>query len=99
MFSGRTEPPGDHQHCIVALSKSVPKQFEILILKLKLSPSFSLTVSVCYRTSAPASTLSALSELLVPHISSEFVLLGDINWNMINPPDIVLQQFDALNLS
>lgn len=41
---------------------------------------------------------TALGELLAPHISYEFVLLGDLNWDMINPPDLVIQQFDALNL-
>ncbi|XP_031704084.1 uncharacterized protein LOC116383988 [Anarrhichthys ocellatus] len=89
----------DHLQCSVTLSKSVPKQFELLLLKIKLSTNFTLSVAVCYRPpSAPACTLRALGELLAPHISSEFVLLGDLNWNMINPPDLVTQQFDALNL-
>ena len=31
-------------------------------------------------------------------MSSEFVLLGDLNWDIANPPVSVTQQFDALNL-
>uniref|UniRef100_A0A3B1JMQ8 Reverse transcriptase domain-containing protein n=1 Tax=Astyanax mexicanus TaxID=7994 RepID=A0A3B1JMQ8_ASTMX len=90
----------DHLHCTVAFSKSVPKQFELLVVKLKLSTNFVLTVAVCYRApSAPALSLTVLSEFLAPFITSEFVLLGDLNWDMLNPPDIVQQQFDALNLS
>lgn len=89
----------DHVQCSVTLSKSVPKQFELLMLKLQLSKNFTLSVAVCYRPpSAPACTLTALGELLAPHISYEFVLLGDLNWDMINLPDLVIQQFDALNL-
>lgn len=90
----------DHLQCSVALSKSIHKQFELLILKLKLSVCFSITVAVCYRPpSASASTLTALSQLLAAFTSSEFILLGDLNWDMLNPPDAVLQQFDALYLS
>lgn len=90
----------DHLQCTVVLSKSIPKQFELLVLKLNLSTNFSLSVAACYRTpSAPACTLIALSELLAPHISSEFVLLGDLNWDMITPSNTVLQQFDALSLT
>ena len=29
---------------------------------------------------------------------SEFVLLGDLNWDMLKPPEKVVQQFDSLNL-
>jgi len=89
----------DHLQCVVSLSKSVPKLFELLVIKIKLSNNFSLSVAVCYRPpSAPLCSLTTLSELLAPHISSEFILLGDLNWDMINPPDLVTQQFDALNL-
>ena len=89
----------DHLQCVVSLSKSVPKLFELLVIKIKLSNNFSLSVAVCYRPpSAPLGSLTTLSELLAPHISSEFILLGDLNWDMNNPPDLVTQQFDALNL-
>lgn len=58
----------DHLQCTVALSKSVPKQFELLVLKLRLSTTFSLSIAVCYRApSAPASALTSLSQLLAPY--------------------------------
>ena len=89
----------NHLQCTVSLSKSVPKLLELLVLKIKLCNNFSLSVAVCYRPpSAPLCSLTVLSELLAPHISSEFILLGDLNWDMSNPPDLVVQQFDALNL-
>ena len=34
-----------------------------------------------------------------PYTKSEFVLLGDLNWDMLKPPDQVLKQWDSLNLS
>ena len=86
----------EHLQCSVSLSKAVPKQFELLVLKLKLSKNFSLSVAVCYRQIyAPACALTSISELLAPHMSSEFVLLGDLNWDIANPPISVTQQFDA----
>ena len=89
----------DHLQCTVSLSKSVPKLLELLVLKIKLSINSSLSVAVCYRPpSAPLCSLTVLSELLAPHISSEFIRLGDLNWDMSNPPNLVVQQFDALNL-
>ncbi len=89
----------NHLQCTILLSKSVPKLLELLVLKIKLSNNFSLSVAVCYRPpSAPLCSLTVLSELLAPHISSEFILLGDLNWDMTNPPELVTQQFDALNL-
>ncbi|CAB1312109.1 unnamed protein product, partial [Coregonus sp. 'balchen'] len=58
-------------------TKSVPKQFDLLVLSIKLSNSSLLTVAGCYRPpSAPACTLNALSSLLAPYTKSEFVLLG-----------------------
>ena len=39
----------DHLQCTVALSKSVPKLLELLVLKIKLCNNFSLSVAVCYR--------------------------------------------------
>jgi endonuclease/exonuclease/phosphatase family metal-dependent hydrolase len=62
-----------------------------------LSNSSLLTVAGCYRPpSAPACTLNSL---LAPYTKSEYVLLGDLNWDMIKPPDQVLKQWDSLNLS
>jgi len=89
----------EHLKYSVSLSKAVPKQFELLVLKWKLSTNFSLSIAVCYRPPSDlACALSSLSECLAPHIFSEFVLLGDLNWDMFNPPVLVTQQFDALNL-
>lgn len=48
--------------------------------------------------SAPARTLAALSSALAPFTRSEPVLLGDVKWDMLKPPDKVRQQFDSLNL-
>ena len=59
-----------------------------------------MTVAGCYHPpSAPACTLPALNTLLAPYTKSEFVLLGDLNWDMLKPPDQVLKQWDSLNLS
>ena len=59
-----------------------------------------MTVAGCYRpSSAPACTLPALNSLLAPYTKSEFVLLGDLNWDMLKPPDQVLKQWDSLNIS
>lgn len=89
----------DSLQCSVILSKSVSKQFELLLLKVNLSRNISLIVAGCYRPpSAPACALTALSELIAPHTSSEFVLLGDLNWDMLSPPHSVQLQLDALNL-
>lgn len=33
-----------------------------------------------------------------PHITSEFILLADLKWDITNPPEFVTQQFGALNL-
>ena len=90
----------DHLQCSVVSTKSVPKQFDMLVLSMKLSNSALLTVAGCYRPpSAPACTLHALSSLLAPYTKSEFVLLGDLNWDMLKPRDQALKQWDSLNLS
>ena len=39
----------------------------------------------CYRPpSAPSCALDTISELIALHLSSELVLLGDLNWDMLN---------------
>ena len=74
----------------VILSKSVPKQFELLLLQIHLSRNKSLTVAACYRPpSAPSCALDTICELISPHLSSELVLLGDLNWDMLNTPAIL----------
>ena len=84
----------------VLLSRSVPKSFDLLLLKSHLSRNKSLTIAACYRSpSAPSSTLDAICELIAPHLASELVLLGDLNWDMHNTPAILQSKLDALNLS
>ena len=90
----------EHLQCSVVSTKSVPKQFDFLVLRIKLSNNSLLTVAGCYwPPSAPACTLNALCSLLSPYTKSEFVLLGDLNWDMLKPPDQDLLQWDSLNLS
>uniref|UniRef100_A0A8K9WUZ7 Reverse transcriptase domain-containing protein n=1 Tax=Oncorhynchus mykiss TaxID=8022 RepID=A0A8K9WUZ7_ONCMY len=84
----------------VLLSRSVPKQFELLLLKIHLSKNKSLTVAACYRPpSAPSCALDTICELIAPHLSSELVLLGNLNWNMLNTPAILQSKLDALYLT
>ena len=79
----------NHLQCLVVSTKSVPKQFDLLVLSIKLSNSSLLTVAGCYRPpSAPACTLPALSTLLAPYSKFELGLLGDLNWDMLKPPDL-----------
>lgn len=60
----------DHLQCFMLYK--VPKQFELLLLKL--STNFTLSVAVCYRPpSAPACTLRALGELLAPHNTATLI--------------------------
>ena len=40
-----------------------------------------------------------MCELIAPHLSSEFVLLGDLNWDMLNAPAVLQSKLDALNLT
>jgi hypothetical protein len=84
----------------VLLSRSVPKQFELLLLKINLSKNKSLTVAACYRPpSAPSCALDTICELIVPHLSSELMLVGDLNWDMLNTPAILQYKIDALNFT
>ena len=84
----------------VILSRSIPKQFELLILKITLSRNKSLTVAACYRPpSAPSCALDTICELIAPHLASEFVLLGDLNWDMLNTPAVLQSKLHALNLT
>ena len=75
----------------VILSRSMPKQFEIFLLKIHLSRNKSLTVATCYRPpSAPSCALDTIFELITPHLSSEFLLLGDLNWDMLNTSSAIV---------
>jgi hypothetical protein len=76
----------DSLQSYVILYRSMPKQFELLIVH-NLSRNKYLTVAACYRPpSAPNCALDTICELIAPHLSSEFVLLGDLNWDMLNTP-------------
>ena len=43
--------------------------------------------------------LDTICELIAPHLASEFVLLVDLNWDMLNTPAVVQSKLDALNLT
>ncbi|XP_052349929.1 uncharacterized protein LOC127915120 [Oncorhynchus keta] len=103
---GRTAKGGIAVYCRdslqsnVILSRSIPKQFQLLILKITLSRNKSLTVAACYRPpSAPSCALDTICELIAYHLASEFVLLGDLNWDMLNTPAVLQSKLDALNLT
>ena len=67
---------------------------------MHLSRNKSLTVAACYRPpSAPSCAFDTICELIAPHLSSELVLLGDLNWDMLNTPAILQTKLDALNLT
>lgn len=90
----------EHLHSSIVFRKSIPKQFDLLILNIKLTMNSTMTVAGCYRPpSAPSCTLPTLSSLLAPYTKAEFVLMGDLNWDMLKPPAQVLNQWDSLNLS
>ena len=77
----------DSLQSFVLLSRYVPKQFELLPLKIHLSRNKSLTVVACYRQpSAPSCVLDSICELIAPHLTSELVLLGDLNSDMLKNP-------------
>ena len=74
-------------------------QIELLLLKIHLSRNKSITVAACYRPpSAPSCALDTIGELIGPHLSSEFVLLGGLNWDMLNTPAVLNSKLAALNL-
>jgi hypothetical protein len=72
------------------LSRSVPKQFELVLLKIHLSRNKSLNIAACYGPpSAPSCVLDTIRKLIAPHLSLELVLLGDLNWDNLNTPAIL----------
>ncbi len=85
----------------VHLSKSVPKQFELLVLKIELSQNCVLTVAGCYRPhSAPKDTLSSLSDCLSSMKYTELALMGDLNWDWLTPASDLIKSFcDLANLT
>ena len=40
-----------------------------------------------------------IAEILIKTLTSEFVLLGDLNWDMLNTPAVLQSKLDALNLT
>lgn len=53
----------EHLQCSIALAKSIPKQFDLLVLNIKLSNSYSLSVDGCCRLpSASAWYLSSIKQ-------------------------------------
>jgi hypothetical protein len=67
---------------------------------MHLSRNKSLTVAACYRpSSVPSCVLETICELITPHLSSEIVPLGDLNWDMLNTPAILQSKLDPLNLT
>ena len=73
---------------------------ELLLLKIHLSRNKSLTVAACYRPpSAPSCALDIICVLIAPNLSSYLILLGDLNWDMLNTPAILQPKLDSLNLT
>ena len=63
----------------VLLFRSLPKQFELLLLKIHLSRNKSLTVAACCRPpSAPSCALDTICEFIAPYLFSKFELLGEL---------------------
>ena len=90
----------EHLQSSIVIRKSIPKQFDLLILNVKLTMNSTITFAGCYRPpSALSCTLPTLSSLLAPDTKAEFVLMGDLNWDMLKPPAQVLNQWDSVNLS
>ena len=70
----------------VQLSKSVPKQFELLVLKVEFTKSCVMTVGGCYRPpSALKDTLLSLSDCLSIINYNDLLLMGDLNWDWLTP--------------
>ena len=81
----------------VILSRSMPKHVKLLMFKINLSINKSLTVAACYRhPSVPSCALDTTCELIAPHLASEFVLLGDLNWDTAA---VLQSKLDALKLT
>lgn len=84
----------------VQLSKSVPRQFKLLVLKTELLQNYVLTVVGCYRPpSAPKDTLSSLSDCLSSIKYTELALMGDLNWDWLTASDQIKSFCDSANLT
>ena len=68
--------------------------------ELQYTAEIACTVAACYRPpSGPSCALVTICEWIASHLSSEFVLLGDLNWDMLNTPAVLQSKLDALNLT
>ena len=43
--------------------------------------------------------MDTICDLIAPHLSSELMLLGDLNWDMLNTPATLQSKLDVLNLT
>lgn len=80
----------EYLQCSIGLAKSIPKQFDLLVLYMKLSNSFSLSVAGMYPR--------GLKQCSCAFHQVRVFILGNLNWDMLKPPEKVVQQFDCLNL-
>lgn len=69
----------------VTLSLTKAKQFEILTVKVNISKDADITVVGCYRPpSASKDAFQSISEILHKINDSEFILMGDMNWDWLS---------------
>uniref|UniRef100_A0A3B3HCE9 Reverse transcriptase domain-containing protein n=1 Tax=Oryzias latipes TaxID=8090 RepID=A0A3B3HCE9_ORYLA len=83
------------------MSKSIPKQLELLVLNVKLAKSLSITVVGCYRPpSATKEALSSLKDLLSRINYGELLMVGDFNWDWSSTASEDFKSLcDSINLS
>uniref|UniRef100_A0A3P9IXQ6 Reverse transcriptase domain-containing protein n=1 Tax=Oryzias latipes TaxID=8090 RepID=A0A3P9IXQ6_ORYLA len=82
------------------MQTSMAKKFELLALDLEISNSLHITLVGCYRApSADGSALPSLMELLSSLKYNEVVIIGDLNWNWLQPVSDDFKSYcDCLNL-
>lgn len=86
---------------VETFSTSKAKHFEVLAVDVSVSKDCRITIIGCYRPpSAVGGALTALSDILHGFCKSEFVLLGDLNWDFLSPiSDPFKEVCDSLNVS
>lgn len=85
----------------VTLSITRAKQFEVLAIKVGVSIVSNITVVGCYRPlSATRDAFKAFSDILHElNDSSEFILMGDVNWDWLSGTSDCLKEFcESLSL-
>lgn len=82
------------------LSKSLSIQFELLAVDVVFSKTLAFTVVGCYRpSSATNESLSSFMDILSILNVKEIVLIGDFNWNWLQPLSVEIKLFcDAFNI-